>query len=204
MAGFPPSTTWIRSAASGRRRWRRFEAASSPDSTAVSSGAGPRGEWRFAALGGATAGLAAAPFAPDVEIGGATSATIGLLLACGGALVVARPGSARGARWWVALVALFAALAGLIGGGERIAGIDAGALEAPDGARTAIRGFVTAVPRHSEGNVSVRVATADGRLLIEAPEPVGELPVGREVRASGVVREPSPWETAYLARYGIA
>jgi competence protein ComEC len=170
----------------------------------VLSGAGPRGEWRFAALGGATAGLAAAPFAPDVEIGGATSGTIGLLLACGGALVVARPGSARGACTWVALVALLAAIAGLIGGGERVAGIDAGALEAPDGARTAIRGFVTAVPRRSEGNVSVRVATADGRLLIEAPEPVGELPVGREVRASGVVREPSPWEAAYLARYGIA
>ena len=168
----------------------------------MAPGAGTRGEWRFAALGGATVGLAAAPFV-DVEIGGATPATIGLLAACGGALVAARPESAPSARAWVAVVALLAALAGLIGGGERIAAIDAGALEAPDGARAAIRGFVTAVPRHADGNVSVRVATADGRLLIEVPEPVGELPVGREVRASGVVREPSPWEAAYLARYGI-
>jgi competence protein ComEC len=170
----------------------------------VARGARRRGEWRFAAVGGATAGLAAAPFAPGLEIGGATPATIGLLAACGAALVATRSGSAPGARTWVALVALLAALAGLIGGGERLAAIDAGALEAPDGARTAIRGFVTAVPRHADGNVSVRVATADGRLLIESPEPVGELPVGREVRATGVVREPSPWEAAYLARYGIA
>jgi competence protein ComEC len=170
----------------------------------VALGAGPRDEWRFAALGGATSGLAAAPFASDFEVAGATPATIALLVACGCALVAARPGGRRGATAWVALVALVAALAGLIGGGERLVAIDAGALEAPDGARSAIRGFVTAVPRHADGNVSVRVATADGHLLVEAPEPVGELPVGREVRASGVVREPSPWEADYLARYGIA
>jgi competence protein ComEC len=119
-------------------------------------------------------------------------------------LAVSRPRRGRGlAAAWLALVALVAAAAGLILGTERLGAIDAGALEASDGSRATARGFVTAVPRRSDGSVSVRVQTADGRLLIEAPEPVPELPVGREVRASGVLGEPAAWEAGYLRRYGI-
>ena len=153
--------------------------------------------------GGRPAGLAAAPCV-DVEIGGATSATIGLLLACGSRSSSPRPGRAaargRGWRWSRRRRARRPDRRRRAHRGDR--------RRRARGARTApsraIRGFVTAVPRRADGTVSVRVQTADGRLLIEAPEPVGELPVGREVRASGVVREPSPWEAAYLARYGIA
>ena len=162
-------------------------------------------EWRFAALGGATAGLAAAPFAtaPD-PIGAGALETIALFLAAALALAAFRTRAGRASiAIWLALVALVAAGAGLLGGAQRLAAIDAGAFEGADGSRVAARGFVTAVPRRSEGTVSVRVQTASGRLLVEAPEPVPELPVGREVRARGTLREPPPWQAEYLRRYGV-
>jgi competence protein ComEC len=157
-------------------------------------------DWRLAALGGATAGLAGAPFveAPD-------SAPVALVVVLGAALalVVSRRSGGIAGAMWLALVALLAAVAGGIAGVERLAAIDAGALEANDGSRATVRGFVTAVPRRTDGTVSVRVQTAAGRLLLEAHEPVPELPVGREVRAAGTLREPPPWQAAYLRRYGI-
>ncbi|MGH2963472.1 MAG: ComEC/Rec2 family competence protein, partial [Solirubrobacterales bacterium] len=123
-----------------------------------------------------------------------------------GALVLAaaRPRRGRFATCiWLSLVALLAAAGGLVVGTERLGAIDAGALEARDGSRAAARGIVTAVPRRSDGTVSVRIETAAGRVLVEAPEPVEELPVGREVRATGTLREPAPWQSAYLERHGI-
>jgi competence protein ComEC len=162
-------------------------------------------QWRAWGLAGATSGVAIAPFldAPD-PAGLGVVPTLALLIAAGIALGLSRPreGGGAGAIWAVLVVAL-AAGAGLVLGAERLAAIDAGALEAPDGARATARGFVTAVPRRSRGMVAVRVQTTDGRLLLEAPEPVPELPVGREVRASGTLREPPPWQESYLARFGI-
>jgi competence protein ComEC len=104
----------------------------------------------------------------------------------------------------LSLVALLAALAGLGLGAERLAALDSQALHAPPGRRARVSGFVTAVPRRSDGDVQVRVQTADGRLAVEAPEPVPELAVGREIAAEGVLRDPPRWQQGYLRRFGIA
>src|SRR6185503_12305522 len=104
---------------------------------------------------------------------------------------------------WATLAALVAALAGLTVGSLRIAAIDRGAFDGPPGSRVSVHGFVTSVPRRSGGVVSVKVQTADGRLALEAPEPVPDLPIGREVAAAGTVKLPAPWQTGYLERYGI-
>ena len=50
----------------------------------------------------------------------------------------------------------------------------------------------------------MRVDTPQGRVLVEAPEPVDELPVGSEVAADGLLETPEPWRAAYLRRQGIA
>jgi competence protein ComEC len=128
-----------------------------------------------------------------------------LLLASGLALAALRPRSGRvaAAAVWLALVAALAAVAGLVGGAERLAAIDSAAFEGPDGRRVTARGFVTGVPRRAGGTVSVRVQTASGRLLVEAPEPVPELPVGREIEATGTLSEPAEWEAGYLRRHGV-
>ena len=104
----------------------------------------------------------------------------------------------------LAALCLVAALAGLAVAAERLAAIDAGALQPAGGARVTVRGFVDAVPRREGGEVQVRVATADGRVLIAAPEPVGDLPVGHEVIATGSLRAAGDWERPYLERFGIA
>jgi len=49
----------------------------------------------------------------------------------------------------------------------------------------------------------VRIETAEGRLAVDAHEPVPDLPIGREIFATGTLRAPEPWEVDYLARYGI-
>ena len=67
-----------------------------------------------------------------------------------------------------------------------------------------VSGFVAGVPRRDHGEVDVRVDSPAGRVLVIAPEPVGELPVGSQVRAEGVLEEPEPWRTGYLRRQGIA
>jgi competence protein ComEC len=41
-------------------------------------------------------------------------------------------------------------------------------------------------------------------VLVVAPEPVGDLGVGSEVRAEGALEPPEPWRGAYLRRLGIA
>jgi competence protein ComEC len=159
-------------------------------------------EWRFAALAGAAAGLALAPLvAPDPSlhaIGAAPIAVIGL--------AAARPqgGGGVAALAWLAVVALVAALAGLLGGGARLHAIDGGALRARPGTHATVEGFVAAVPRRTGDEVDVRVDSPAGRVLLVAPEPVGELPVGSKISAGGVLEQPEPWRAGYLRRQGIA
>jgi len=97
-----------------------------------------------------------------------------------------------------------AALAGAGAGCLRLDAIDSGALRSPPGARVSVRGFVAATPTRSGGTISVRVDTPRGRVLVEAPEPRGDLPIGREIDAVGSLRAAPPWEREYLARNGIA
>jgi competence protein ComEC len=159
-------------------------------------------EWRFAALAGATAGLALAPLAaadPSLSALGVTPiAVIGI--------AALRPDEAH--HWaglaWLGLTALVAALAGLLVGGARVHAIDAGALRARPGIHASVEGFVSAVPRRNHGEVDVRVDSPAGRVLLVAPEPVGDLPVGSEVSTEGVLRAAEPWRAGYLRRQGIA
>jgi competence protein ComEC len=159
-------------------------------------------EWRFAALAGATAGLALAPLAPpDPALAAVGTAPIAVM-----ALAALRPGeSSRPAAGltWLTLVALAAALAGLLAGGARLHAIDGGALRARPGVHASIGGFVAGVPRRGHGEVAVNVDSPAGRVLVISPEPVAELPVGSEVRADGVLQEPEPWRAGYLRRQGI-
>jgi competence protein ComEC len=115
-----------------------------------------------------------------------------------------RPGAGGAQLLRGAVLGTAAALAGLWIGAARLAAIDGAALRAETGAELAVRGFVEAVPRRAHGEVRVRVATADGRLLVEAPEPAPDLPVGGEVTARGSAREPDDWERPYLERQGVA
>ena len=159
--------------------------------------------WRFAALGGATAGLALSAATP-VDAGPVAAPALAITIAAGLGLVVARPRTPDcGHVPWLALVALAAATGGLAVGALRLAAIDGGAFHGPAGRPATALGYVTAVPRRSQGEVRVRIQTADGRLAIEAREPVPDLLVGRQVTASGTLRDPVPWERDYLARYGI-
>lgn len=160
-------------------------------------------EWRFGVLAGATAGLGLAPLAPpDPALAAAGVAPIAIVV-----LAALRPGDGsvgRRSLIWLGVVVLVAALAGLLVGGARIHAIDAEALRARPGLQLSVDGFVAAVPRRVDGQVEVRVDSPAGRLLVVAPEPVGELPVGSEVRAEGTLQEPEPWRRSYLARAGIA
>ena len=149
---------------------------------------------RLIVLGSAVLGLGVSPW-----LGPPPASLIAAGLAAAGC---AWAGGRSRARLGTLVVA--AALAGLWVGAARVAAIDAGALTGPAGPRVAVRGFVEAVPRRQEGEVRVRVATADGRLLVTAPEPVGDLPVGHEVVATGTIRSVADWERAYLERLGIA
>jgi competence protein ComEC len=121
-------------------------------------------------------------------------------------LAILAPGRAapvRVAVVWMISLGLGTSALGLAAGSARVAAIDAGALELPTGRGVTVRGFVTAVPTRSAGEVRVRVDTPGGRLLVEAPEPVADLPIGSAVRARGTVREPRDWEAAWLERLGI-
>ncbi|MGH2925038.1 MAG: ComEC/Rec2 family competence protein [Solirubrobacterales bacterium] len=151
-------------------------------------------------LGGATVGLALAPLAPS----GPDPGLIAVPALCGAGIAAARPRRGQRGGWpWIALVSLAALLGGLALGGLRLAAIDGGAFDGPVSRPATVRGFVTAVPRRSRGRVAVRIQTADGRLAVEATEPVPDLPIGREVVARGTVMRPAPWEVGYLERYGI-
>jgi competence protein ComEC len=159
------------------------------------------GEWRFATLAGAAAGLALAPLAAadpaPAALGAAPIAVIGLVA------VRPRDGGAAALAWLI-VVGLVAALAGLLGGGARLHAIDAGALRAHPGQPATVDGLVAGVPRRTGDEVDVRVDSPGGRVLVVAPEPVGDLGVGSEVRAEGALEPPEPWRGAYLRRLGIA
>lgn len=160
--------------------------------------------WRFAGLGGATAGLALSAALPPGGEAGLARTLLVLAGLAGLGLSAARPSGRRaGASAWLALVALAAVAAGLAVGAMRLAAIDRGAFHGPAGRAATVTGYVTAVPRRSNGEVRVRLQTSDGRIAIEAREPVPDLLIGREVTASGRLREPEAWEGGYLARLGI-
>jgi competence protein ComEC len=158
-------------------------------------------DWRFVAIAGLAAGLALAPAAgadPRLEALGALPLAIV-------ALAALRPGGGDATSLtWQVLVAMVAALAGLLVGEARLAAIDAGALRARPGGEAAVRGVVAAVPRRDDGEVSVRLDTPAGRLLAIAPEPVAELEVGSAIGAEGVFEPPEPWRQSELRRHGIA
>jgi competence protein ComEC len=159
-------------------------------------------DWRFAGLAGTTAGLALAPLAgadPSARaLGALPIAMIGL--------VALRPDPCRRRMElaWLALVALVAALAGLLAGGARLHAVDAGALRAGAGLHATVDGFVAGVPRRNGDEVAVEIDSPAGRLLAVAPEPVEELPVGARVSVAGVLTPPEPWREGYLRRHGIA
>jgi competence protein ComEC len=157
---------------------------------------------RFAVLAGISAGLALSPVAPEIARASPTPVLAAALIG-GGALAVVRPPGGRVGPIQVALVALAACLGGLGVGAMRLAAIDGGAFDGPIGRAATARGFVTAVPRRADGEVAVRIRTADGRLAVEGHEPVPDLPIGSEVIATGVLHSPPPWQADYLARYGI-
>ena len=156
---------------------------------------------RRPSLAALACGLTLAPLA-DVE---PPNAEVPLLL---GALAVAcagTPGRGVAAQLgWAAGAALIAMAAGLALGAARVEAIDSGAMAAAPGRRVALRGFVGAVPRRSDGDVRVVVETADGRALVAAREPVPELAVGHEVAAQGAVREPRPWEAPTWPAWDLA
>ena len=100
-------------------------------------------------------------------------------------------------------MALAAAAGGMAVGAMRLAAIDGGAFDGATGREATVTGYVTAVPQRANGEVTVRISTAGGRLALEGREPVRDLPIGSEVRASGTLADPPPWEADYLARFGI-
>ncbi len=155
---------------------------------------------RFAALGGLAAGLCASPWIPT-PTGALPAAVLNLI-----ALLATAPRYSRGTASgvWLVLIAATTATAGLALGTARVHAIDAGALDLAPGSRITVQGFVAAVPRRQDGEVRVRVDTPEGRLLVAAPEPVGDLDVGAGIEATGALREPSPFERAYLQRLGIS
>jgi competence protein ComEC len=159
-------------------------------------------DWRFAALAGLAAGLALAPTAtahPSPRALGALP-----IVVIGLAALRPRASGRRAELAWLGLIALVAAVGGLLAGGARLQAIDAGAVRARPGTHADVDGFVAGVPRRSGDEVAVKVDTPAGRLLLVSPEPVGELPVGSEVSAEGFLASPEPWREGFLRRQGIA
>ncbi|MGH2955030.1 MAG: ComEC/Rec2 family competence protein, partial [Solirubrobacterales bacterium] len=100
-------------------------------------------------------------------------------------------------------MALVGAAVGLATGSARLSVIDAGAIDLAPGRTVTATGHVAAVPSRDDGEVRFELATPNGRLMVEAREPVGELPVGRIVRARGSIADPEPWRAGELERLGI-
>ncbi len=154
---------------------------------------------RTAGLGGLALGVGFSPLAAglDPQLGVAPVAGLGLAAAV-----------LRNRAGWrelgVAATALLLVAVGLLLGTLRLAQIDGAAYRGQEGRPAQAVGTVISVPRRSRGQVRVEVATADGKLLLTASEPVPDLPVGGEVRASGVLQEPDPFLDGLLRRHGIA
>jgi competence protein ComEC len=159
--------------------------------------------WRFAVLGGLSGGLALSATASGSAKASPAPLLVAALIATAALILVPAP-SGRGVAIRLGLVALAAGAAGLALGDMRLAAIDAGAFNGPVGREVMAHGFVTAVPHRADGEVSVRIQTAQGRLAVEGQEPVADLPIGTEVAARGTIQAPPPWEADYLARFGIS
>jgi hypothetical protein len=86
----------------------------------------------------------------------------------GGVLAIARGATHRAGIAWLALVALAAATGGMAIGALRLSAIDGGAFDGPTGRDVKVTGYVTAVPHRANGDVTVRISTAAGRLALEA------------------------------------
>src|SRR5207244_11618099 len=99
--------------------------------------------WRFAVLGGGSAGLALSPAVPAGSAGLARG-LLGVGRAAGLGLVAVRPGDHGGARGvWLTLLALATAALGLALGALRLAAIDGGAFHGPTGRPATALGFGT-------------------------------------------------------------
>lgn len=151
-------------------------------------------------MAGLALGLALGPLAPGA--GGLDA--IAALILCSSALAISRPAGAPGAALWLSLLALVGVSTGLLIGAARVRAIDTGAYRASPGSRVSLRGYVAAVPRRRDGTVRVRVDTAGGRLEVDAPEPVPDLPIGAGLRASGIIEAPPPWLRGNLRLHGVA
>jgi competence protein ComEC len=159
-------------------------------------------EWRFAALGGATLGLGLAPVAaasPPFRAAGAVPLAVLTL-----AWMRPHTDQRAPALAWLGVVGLVAVLAGFLIGGARVHAIDDEALHARPGTHATVDGFVAGAPRRNRGEVDLRVDSPAGRVLMVAPEPVPDLPIGSEVSATGVLASVDSWRAAYLRRQGIA
>ena len=159
-----------------------------------------RGGWRTAALLGLDCGLGLSPLAPSAAAGGAAAGLAALFLA----LILLRPQRGATRLAWLVLIALGAALAGLLAGAARLRAIDAGAFSGRPGSKATVSGYVAAVPHRTLGEVRVQVETPRGRLLLWAPEPVPDLEIGAGVRASGRLARPPDYYRATLQRQGIS
>jgi competence protein ComEC len=148
--------------------------------------------------------LALSPLGPNPTSRMASGLLVASAIAAVG-LAANRPRGAGAPRaLWIALAALAAMVAGIGMGELRLSAIDAAAFNGQVGTQATARGYVEAVPRRSMGEVTVRVQTVDERLAVHVREPVPDLPIGRQVVATGTVERPPPWEAGYLRRYGIS
>lgn len=180
------------------------------------------GWWRQLALAGAAVGLLAAPAIPAPP-GWAPCLAAGIVALALAALAdrpaacslrrdlgrSASPGVLRGrppaaaTTAWLAAVSALAALAGLGVGGLRLTAIADGALNAPGGTKVTVKGFVVGFPQRGFGEVRIALATAAGRVLAVAPEPVPDLRVGSELRATGTIAAPEDgFERSRVERAG--
>lgn len=154
-------------------------------------------DWRLAVAVGGAIGLAASPLWPPG--GGWLKPLVALVLAA--ALFVDR-GRLRGGS--LALVALAAALAGLLIGGARLTAIDGGALRAEPGPAV-LSGFATGSPSDSQGTARFAFDSTRGKVLVEASsgQAGGVVPgLGMEIHGE---LEPAPdWMRGDLRRKGIA
>jgi competence protein ComEC len=154
-------------------------------------------DWRLAAVMGGTAGLAASPFwAPG---GGWLKPLLAV------ALVVALFGErGRVGLPGLVLVALAAALAGLMVGGTRLGAIDGAALKGPDGPLT-VSGFATEAPSESRGISRFAFDSDQGRVLVEVPSSRARgIQPGTGLEVGGKLGQVPDWLAGDLERKGIA
>jgi len=154
-------------------------------------------DWRLAVAIGGSFGLAASPRWP--MSGGWAQPLLVLILSA--AILIDR-GRLRG--WSLLLVALAAALAGLLVGGARIEAIDGGALRAGPGA-VKLTGVANAVPSVSRGKARFAFASDRGLVLVEADSGMAEgVVAGKGLEVEGELQAAPDWMRSDLRRQGIS